>query len=114
MIVYSLMPIDFWAGWQKPEVVFCGFVDDERHQMSDWGPLWEKAKRLAKRVGWEGDIRGSGPLVTVLPLAPGNYDLPAVIIAWKQDNNGTTFLAAPWRLPWLEADMSSGEWVEEA
>jgi hypothetical protein len=44
------------------------------------------------------------------------------IIAWKQDNNGQTYVAAPFRLPWLKAcdyfdtsnlDPTVGRGVEE-
>jgi hypothetical protein len=32
---------------------------------------------------------------------PGDGAGP-LMIAWKQDNNGDTFVYSPWPLPWLE------------
>jgi hypothetical protein len=122
MIVYCLPPIDFWAGWQKisdvyrietpDEVGFYEFRDPD-----EWRRLWAQAKPLAQRLGWEGDFR-EGPFVSVLPT--GDCDC-SILIAWKQDNNGTTFVASPYRLPWLEnghvefvdSDREP-EWVEKA
>jgi hypothetical protein len=103
------MPIDLWNGWQKPSDLFRASADDggaERHDPVEWSAMWTKAKELASRAGWEGDIR-SGPFVTVLPEPPGTYGLPPVVIGWKQDNNGTTFIAASYELPWLAADCDS-------
>lgn len=112
MFVYCVLPIDFWSGWQKPSDVFKlndGLHDEARHDAAEWRPMWEKAKTLASDVGWEGDIRaGEGPFVSVLPSGDGGA-MPPVVIAWKQDNNGTTFVASPIRLPWLE---DGGNWVE--
>lgn len=103
MIVYAVMPIDFWSGWQRPEELFRGGPDltDDCHPAADWPPLWEEAKKLATRAGWEGDV-SQGPFVTVVPEVPGTYSTPPVIIAWKQKNNGTSFVASPFPLPWLE------------
>lgn len=103
MIVYSLMPIDWWNGWREPSDLFRVNVhqNPERwHDPAEWDELWAKARELARRAGWEGDIR-EGPYVTVVPQDPGMSALPPVIIGWKQDNNGTTFVASPFPLPWL-------------
>lgn len=103
MIVYELSPIDNWSGWQKPEAVFRLEIDDPTvHDTTDWLPLWEKAKTLAGRLGWEGDIR-EGPFVTVIPEDGLGGGPSAVVIAWKQNSNGTTFVASPYHLSWLEA-----------
>ncbi|MQX81527.1 hypothetical protein GHK80_36980 [Sinorhizobium medicae] len=62
-------------------------------------PFFEKAKAIAREAGLEGDMR-SGPFVSALP----NDDLGSFsdfIIAWKQDNNGATFVASPHELAWL-------------
>jgi hypothetical protein len=103
MIVYRIPPIDQWSGWQKPRDVFTGLddADADSHLAADWKPLWATAKKMAKFLGWEGDIR-EGPYVTVLPNAPGEFAPGGIIIAWKQDNNGETFLASPRRLAWIE------------
>jgi hypothetical protein len=92
--VVQLAPIDLWFGWSRLE----DFLDN----VGDWdGPIdidaslnnftvnLAKAFEEARRAGWEGDIR-EGPYV-----APIMNDMDDVIVAWKQDNNGTTFVAAP-------------------
>jgi hypothetical protein len=49
-----------------------------------------------------------GRLITILPAAePGG--LPLFVIAWKQQDNGTTFVASPVRLSWLEVE--GNEWL---
>ena len=100
MIVYALIPIDFWNGWLKPSDLFrvsVGDDDTKWHDPAEWVSMWAKAQELARKVGWEGDIR-EGPYVTVLPEPPGPSP---VVIGWKQDNDGTTFIATPFELPWL-------------
>ena len=98
MIVYHVPPIDFWNGWQKPSDLFRVSVSDntfEWHDPAEWASMWAKAQKLAKKAGWDGDIR-DGPYVTVLPMPPGP---PPVVIGWKEDNNGNTFIATPYELP---------------
>jgi hypothetical protein len=57
---------------------------------------------MALEAGWEGDIRhGSGPFVCPLPDGDCGSEY---LIAWKQDNNGSTFIASPFCLPWLKRD----------
>ena len=108
MIIYHLPPIDQWSGWQCPDKVFIGTEEDvDAHQSADWGELWTSVQKLALQMGWEGDVR-DGPYVTVLPREPLDYWPGHVIIAWKQDNNGDTFLASPIHLPWLETEYA--EW----
>lgn len=106
MFVYQVGPIDFWAGWHRPSDIFRvsdGRDDDgQYHSPTDWGPMWEKAQSLGTEAGWEGDIR-EGPYVTVIPDGDGGGTCP-VIIAWKQDNNGTTFIASPYPLTWIERE----------
>lgn len=59
---------------------------------------WEAAQESAKAVGWEGDFRLS-PVVFWLP-GDGGFDYG---FAFKQDNNGDTFVVSPVPMPWLEA-----------
>jgi hypothetical protein len=80
------------------------------HMAVDWAPMWEQAKKLARQIGWEGDIR-TGPYVTVIPNIPGNYCPCDVLIAWNQDNNGATFIASPH--PRIEKSISRSDWVLE-
>ena len=119
MFVYSVGIIDHWSGWQRPEDVFkTGPADDFEalHDWKDWERLWSEARDLAGRLGWEGDVR-QGQFVTVLPNAPDEFSEGAVVIGWKQDNNGATFIASErYHLPWLDdcdlvtsADKPKGE-----
>jgi len=111
MIVYQIEPIDHWNGWHKPSDLFRSMaftLDTEWLDPLDWASAWSQAQKLAIKLGWEGDIR-EGPYVTVLPDQGGST--PPFVIAWKQDNNGTTFVASPFHLTWLDLDQL--EWVEE-
>lgn len=110
MIVYKIEPIDHWIGWHKPSDIFRALLaewDCEWLRPADWERSWNKAQKLALRLGWDEDIR-TGPFVTVIPDQEGS--MPPFLIGWKQDNNGTTFVASPLRLPWLEVNQT--EWVE--
>jgi len=122
MFVYSLSPIDDWRGWQRPEDLFRPAIDTspeasptgkddplgafEPHR---WARAWTSARAAARKLQWKGDIRpGGGPYITILPAAePGG--LPLFVIAWKQQDNGATFVASPVRLSWLEVD--GNEWL---
>lgn len=105
MIVYHVSPIDFWDGWQTPDQVFLQEqLDDEELvniggiSRNEWEPLWRKAQQLAKKVQFEGDV-SFGPYLSVLPDPDSNGS--ALLIAWKQSNNGSTFIASPYPLTWL-------------
>ncbi len=108
LYAYELSPIDHWGGWRRPEDVYRvssaaeGAVPwpGEHLDARGWPDLWARAQRVARKTGygWEGDIR-EGPFLTVLP--PGEYGEPLVVIAFKQDNNGMTYVVSPVPLPWL-------------
>lgn len=104
MFIYSQAPIDHWQGWLTvPEAAakLCGGnnTEDALRCLAD---TLQEAKQLAKVAGWEGDMR-EGPYITVLP---NNDNTVACVIAWKQDNNGETFVASPYQLPWLGNPMA--------
>lgn len=107
ILVYALGPIDFWNGWNNATdyVAETQKMDDNFNEET-FQPFFEKAKALAREAGWEGDMR-SGPFVSALPNDdPGS--LSDFIIAWKQDNNGSTFVASPHELPWLGKPAAKG------
>lgn len=57
---------------------------------------WKEARSLARQVGWEGD----------LPRPPSVFWIPGddsfeYGFAFKQQNNGMTFIISPRALPWL-------------
>lgn len=98
---YVISPIDFWNGCQTFDQYMwqLGRVGDERRELRNYAERFLCAARcLAPELGWEGDIR-EGPYVFLLPH-DGNCEIG---IAWKQENNGTTFVFAPVALPWLES-----------
>jgi len=101
MIVYHINPIDFWEGWQKPSAVFSTDTffpfRNPSYEVERWVKMWAKAQELAKKVGWEGDV-SAGPFVSGIP----DDSETAIIIGWKQDNNGSTFIATPFEMPWLK------------
>ena len=108
MFIYAIDPIDFWAGWltekeytdRLPEKF--AYTGDAEQMLEGFKGFRDAAFGFAKLFfGWDGDIR-EGPFVIGVP-----NDKCEVIVAWKQDNNGTTFIASPHRLPWLK--LKAGE-----
>ena len=87
-------PIDYWSG----------MIDLTRFQVRDFAmefedadafqaevdALFEVAKKLASKAGWEGDI-SQGPFLGTIPNADA---APQLIIGWKQRNNGSCFIAS--------------------
>lgn len=106
MFVYCLPPIDWWPGWITQSEYKAEIIKWHGHDLHVAADEWDKflefrtqAYALAKKLGWEGDIRGGDePDVAPLP-AESNCTF---MLGWKQDNNGTTFIASPYELPWLD------------
>jgi len=107
LYVYHIPPIDYFGeryGWTDMKKLLDEAVADEYESIclglskEELTLRWWKAQRLARKIGWEGDIR-DGPWLAAIPVECGDWDF---IIAWKQDNNGTTFVATPYILPWLD------------
>lgn len=110
LIVYSLPPIDWWAGW-IPLKKFNSEDFADEYADDDFAPdytpqgfkrrvetlLHEAQELAASELGFEGDMR-QGPFLSALPGE--NESLP--LLAWKQDNNGTTFVASLVPLPHLD------------
>jgi hypothetical protein len=73
-------------------------VDETASVLAAAGELLKKAQEYAKaKLLWEGDMT-VGPRFAALPN--GEYD-NALMIAWKQANNGTTYIVSEIELPWL-------------
>jgi hypothetical protein len=109
MYVYNMEPIDCWDGWTlvKDYKFGCGDLpEDERSPFltkKEFEDLYLKAQKIAKAFyGWDGDVR-TGPFISGIPAFPGDCS-PQILIGWKQDNNGITFVASPVRLTWLDPD----------
>lgn len=106
--VYPMSPIDMnWDFLDTVEETLKKMTDQATEEpdmrqsfQSAHGFLkaWDEARELAKANGWEGDFRGS-PYVFWLP------DEVEFLygFAWKQDNNGSTFIISPKPLPHLNA-----------
>jgi hypothetical protein len=114
MFVYARAAIDFWPGWMTEKDFRANLanvynVQGGSAEWTKYGTFRAKAYELAKKAGWEGDIR-EGPYVAGLPTHE-TADDGHFMIAWKQDNNGDTFVASPYRLPWLESG-DYGKWVQ--
>ena len=98
MSCYELPPVDWWQGC----VGFDAYLESltDRNQRREARELLATAEMLAAEEGWEGDVT-EGPYIFALPPADG-YNTFSVGVAWKQDNNGTTYVVSPQPLPWLE------------
>lgn len=67
------------------------------------------ALKAARQIGWEGDIR-EGPFIAGFPNDP-DATWAAYMIAWKQQNNGMSFICAPFPLPHVGAKAwAAGVW----
>jgi hypothetical protein len=103
LIAYRTPPVDWWDGWVKAATVLKahGTADFNVPWINpqEFSIRWLAAQRAAGQLLWEGDIR-QGPFVCPLP-ASGDGGPDDYIISWKQDNNGTTFVASPEDLPWV-------------
>lgn len=105
--IYPMSPIDFH--WELLDTVEDTVEKLSKYSNDESSPLsfetlhgflndWNLAKELATKNKWEGDFRDS-PRVFWLP-----DELEFVYaFAWKQDNNGSTFIVSPKPLPHLEA-----------
>ncbi|MGD9738371.1 MAG: hypothetical protein AB7O56_06885 [Bauldia sp.] len=106
VIIYTVAPVDLWHGWLTEEQYLesLGRELGDLHAKRAWAlnylPFRERAFAAGRRAGWDGDIRRGegGPFVSALPMLDGESK---VMLAWKQDRNGTTFVASPIALPWL-------------
>lgn len=105
--IYPMSPIDFnWHLLDTVEetITKLSKPDDpfdhcfRFNELKGFLDSWEEAKDLAKQNHWEGDFRGS-PHVFWLP-AENEF---VYGFAWKQDNNGSTFIVSPFPLTHLLA-----------
>jgi len=106
--VYSTGPIDIWDGWIPmlhflsvpiPNYDVSEFTHAHLNERSELVHRFCQACQLARSIGWEGDFR-QGPYVSAIPAGDSECH-SELLIAWKQDNNGTTFIASPFALPWM-------------
>lgn len=84
--VYAINPVDH--GWED---LTAASIDND---------VPDCAKQAAEDLGWEGDVRGDECARFFVPAVDSSGF--AECFVWKQDNNGTTFVAASCALPHLE------------
>lgn len=106
---YCIPPVDF--NWS-----FCKTVEETALEISKNNPVnisdehcfqcptredfendWNEAKRLARENHWDGDF-ARGPIVFWIPT----HNTFCYGFAFKQDDDGATFVVSPVELPWLE------------
>jgi hypothetical protein len=105
--LYMRDPIDLWLGWMT-EAEFRAAVERRfptKKQFdvmwAGYTRMWHGAQAMAKRFGWPGDIR-EGPYVSGIP-GPEIEDDGLILIGWKENQSGFTYIASPFPLPWLDA-----------
>lgn len=112
---YDIAPIDWgWDFLPTVEQMAAKYAENDAAAAIEQNPFvdgpvvldfldeFREAKEAARAKGWEGDYRGEGrPRVLFLPGAGSNCAFQHAF-AWKQDNNGTTFIISPYPLPWLD------------
>ena len=105
MVIYACGPIDWWYGWTPLEQVLekamsrPGFPDFPL-RAADIHERLQQARRFCPFKDSELRQGEGGPWFCPLPLDdPGNYEF---LLAWKLDNNGTTYVVSPFQLPWLD------------
>jgi len=110
LYVYTTL-IDWFFGWQDcTDLVTslaasdaAGGIDAEAAR---WFEAFQEARAAIKRAGYDGEPRamgrpGHGPWrCSAIPGDPDDLDTRWLFLV-KQDNNGTTFVASPFPLPWL-------------
>jgi hypothetical protein len=102
--VYAVSPQDF--GWEASLVADKWLrAPGPREEVEARAKLWADAEAAVRRHPyWEDRLRESEepwPRVSGLPHGDDSAP-PVVFFTWKIDNNGTTFVVSPVRLPWLE------------
>jgi len=90
---FGLFAVDFWDGWYPLDGLdaseFC--PDAMKFPIKQF---WEFVKEFfpGHELGWEGDVRSDSIYIALV-----NGKMPTrfkdFIIGWKQENNGSTFMA---------------------
>jgi hypothetical protein len=61
---------------------------------------------FARDLGWQGDTR-DGPFIAGMPTFEIRHT-SLFLVAWKQNDDGLTFIASPVALPWLALNETAG------
>ena len=76
-------------------------IDRLRDELWTYGQFRKDAFHIADKIGWEGDI-SQGPFITGVAASDGGDS--QIIMAWKQSNDGATFIISPNKLQYLERE----------
>jgi hypothetical protein len=107
LYVYRTWPQDGFVGWTLDEFVKLAVhvrqdsivVDVDDNLLCQFQEAWRKGKAMARQLKWDGDIRPGYPLISMLPE---ENDRVSLVIVWKQEHAGTSFVISERSLPWLE------------
>lgn len=100
--IYQLDSIDDWGGWThvSKAVSTSPEYDSSKIPADLYGEALAIAKQAAQKIGWNEEDESSEIYVAGIPNGDGS---PACFqIAWKQANNGTTFVWSPYPFFHLE------------
>jgi hypothetical protein len=109
---YARGPIDWWSGWQPYEPPAEGSEPPPREELrASLDPssgeeyerslvfeMYQAARPLFEELGWEGD--GEWHYAGI--PGDGSTAGPDLVLAVKQQNNGTVFLLSPVPLTYLD------------
>jgi len=104
---YVIPPIDWFHGFltigdcinQLEKENHLDNINDHINEIGKW--LVESVYGLAVHCReWDGDSRGDVYVFGLPNGQSGDYNSLALVV--KQDDDGTTFIASPYPLPWLE------------
>lgn len=104
MYYYETGPIDYFFGMLTLDEFFCQVqkeIPDDLEYIKDrtLNVLKETEEFFRCNSMWEGDV-SCGPFIFAIP-DPDNVSWKTAFF-WKQHNNGTSFIASPCPIPWLE------------
>ncbi len=114
MFCYSLGVVDWFHGTIQYRDHLKSLFEDESEMMGRDNKeiyighrkdeLFSALSYLAHTGQWEMDIRGDNLYVGGFPSRCGDPDLEIFYIL-KQDNNGSTFMMAPFKLPSIDYEL---------
>ena len=96
--VYQMYPIDLgWGNLQTLSDFIANPVVYSPHEGAELSRVFEQVLKMCLEKGWGGDDSES---VRVMWLPNEVQFMPA--FAWKEGDNGTTYIASPVEMDWLD------------
>lgn len=112
---YEAGIIDYWCGWLtfdemykkiKEGAINTGGDGNVEYAIQGFLLFIHKVYLAAVDLGWEGDIR-EGPYFTVYPGGEIGSGVWPLVMSWKQDNNGVSFLGSEIQLHIIKDDENN-------